>query len=187
MTKQAKWHVHPAKTQINLPRLVRVFAVCMKKLWAFSSPLSTQRGFWSDFTCSVWSVSPLCANVILLVLSCCGSFHYKEKQQHVTCVASKMDEIMFNMSRIVYRWRFPQPVELSARNACILSCTDSYRLLLCLLNISQVKYTNLYAIIELQHDKTSNMTCAPSEDSDQSGHLPNLISLHCPHEETLGS
>ena len=29
------------------------------------------------------------------------------------------------------------------------------------------------------------MTFAPSEDSDQSGHPPSLISLRCPHEETL--
>ena len=27
--------------------------------------------------------------------------------------------------------------------------------------------------------------CAPSEDSDQPGHLPSLISLRCPHEESL--
>ena len=27
---------------------------------------------------------------------------------------------------------------------------------------------------------------APSEDSDQPGHLPSLISLRCPHEESLG-
>ena len=26
------------------------------------------------------------------------------------------------------------------------------------------------------------MACAPSEDSDQPGHPPSLISLHCPHE-----
>ena len=31
------------------------------------------------------------------------------------------------------------------------------------------------------------MTLAPSEDSDQPGHLPSLISLRCPHEETTGS
>ena len=30
------------------------------------------------------------------------------------------------------------------------------------------------------------MICAPSEDSDQPGHPPSLISLRCPHEETLG-
>ena len=28
--------------------------------------------------------------------------------------------------------------------------------------------------------------CAPSEDSDQPGHPPSLISLCCPHEESLG-
>ena len=30
------------------------------------------------------------------------------------------------------------------------------------------------------------MTSAPSEDSDQPGRPPSLISLRCPHEETLG-
>ena len=30
------------------------------------------------------------------------------------------------------------------------------------------------------------MTCAPSEDSDQPGHLPSLTSLCCTHEETMG-
>ena len=41
--------------------------------------------------------------------------------------------------------------------------------------------------IEPLHDKTNKMTCAPSEDSDQPGHLPSLIrAFACPHEETLG-
>ena len=54
---------------------------------------------------------------------------------------------------------------------------------------------------EPPRDKTNKMACAPSEDSDQPGHLPNLIrvfavsacasaqsdhSLRCPHEESLG-
>ena len=30
------------------------------------------------------------------------------------------------------------------------------------------------------------MTCAPSEHSDQPGHMPSLISLRCLHEETTG-
>ena len=38
-----------------------------------------------------------------------------------------------------------------------------------------------------EHDKTNKLTCAPSEDSDQPGHPPSLISLCCLHEETLGS
>ena len=36
------------------------------------------------------------------------------------------------------------------------------------------------------YDKINKMTCVPSEDSDQPRHLPSLISLCCPHEETLG-
>ena len=31
------------------------------------------------------------------------------------------------------------------------------------------------------------MTCAPNKNSDQPTHLHSLISLHCLHEETLGS
>ena len=31
---------------------------------------------------------------------------------------------------------------------------------------------------QFAHDKTNKMTCAPSEDSDQSGHAPSLISIH---------
>ena len=43
-----------------------------------------------------------------------------------------------------------------------------------------------YFKYEPPHDKTNKMICAPSEDSDTSGHSPSLISLHCPHEETWG-
>ena len=40
-------------------------------------------------------------------------------------------------------------------------------------------------LYEPPHNKTNKMTFAHSEDSDQPGHLPSLISLRCPHEETL--
>ena len=43
-----------------------------------------------------------------------------------------------------------------------------------------------YAQYEPPHDKTNIMACAFSEDSDQPGHPPSLISLHCPHEESFG-
>ena len=33
----------------HLPSLIRVFAVCMKKAWALSYPLSTQWRLWSDW------------------------------------------------------------------------------------------------------------------------------------------
>ena len=39
-------------------------------------------------------------------------------------------------------------------------------------------------ILQMNCDKMSE--CAPNEDSDQPGHSPSLISLHCPHEESLG-
>ena len=39
---------------------------------------------------------------------------------------------------------------------------------------------------EPAHDKTNRMACAPSEDSYQPEHLPSMISLRCPHEESLG-
>ena len=41
-------------------------------------------------------------------------------------------------------------------------------------------------IYEPAHDKTNKMTCVPSKDSDQSGHPLSLISLRCPHEDSLG-
>ena len=37
------------------------------------------------------------------------------------------------------------------------------------------------------HDNTNKMACVPSKDSDQPGHLPSLISLLCPHEESVGA
>ena len=36
-----------------------------------------------------------------------------------------------------------------------------------------------YSKYEPPRDKTNKMICAPSEDSDQPGHLPSLISLCC--------
>ena len=38
---------------------------------------------------------------------------------------------------------------------------------------------------EPPHDKTNKMACVPIEDSDQPGHPPSLVSLRCPHEETI--
>ena len=43
------------------------------------------------------------------------------------------------------------------------------------------------ALKEPPYEKTSKMACVPSEDSDQPGHQPSLISHRCPHEENLGT
>ena len=40
---------------------------------------------------------------------------------------------------------------------------------------------------DMSRDMTTQQNeCAPSEDSDQPGHPPSLISLRCPHEKSLG-
>ena len=44
----------------------------------------------------------------------------------------------------------------------------------------------MFSIYEPPHDKTNKMACAPSEDSDQPGHPPSLISVRCLHVESLG-
>ena len=65
MTKPTKWHVRPGKTQISLGirPVWSVFAVCMKKAWILSYPLSAQRRLWSDWVdaqadlCLCWAQS----------------------------------------------------------------------------------------------------------------------------------
>ena len=42
-----------------------------------------------------------------------------------------------------------------------------------------------YCSHESEHDKT-NMTCAPSQYSDQPAHLPSLIRVQCPPGEGVG-
>ena len=39
---------------------------------------------------------------------------------------------------------------------------------------------------EPPQDKINKMACVPGEDSDKPGHVPSLISLRCPHEESHG-
>ena len=57
----------------HLPSLIRVLAVCMKKPWVLSYPLSAQRRLIILGRCPGWSESSLGAQIILLVLSWDGS------------------------------------------------------------------------------------------------------------------
>ena len=52
--------------------------------------------------------------------------------------------------------------------------------------LKYLNQTEIPNIDEPRHDKTNKMACAPSEDLDQPGHPPSLISLRCQHEESLG-
>ena len=64
------------------------------------------------------------------------------------------------------------------------------------INVQQLRpgmtsYTEPFWIIlsvtcEPPHDKTNRMACALNDVSVQPGHPPSLISLRCPHEESLG-
>ena len=45
---------------------------------------------------------------------------------------------------------------------------------------------NIFIKIELPHNTTNKITCASSEDSDQPGHPPSLISLHCALKSSQG-
>ena len=75
MTKPTKWPVCQTKTHISLGiRLVwLVFAVRMKKPWILSYPLRVQQRLIRLGGCPGWSELSLGAQVILLVLSCCGT------------------------------------------------------------------------------------------------------------------
>ena len=55
-------------------RLIKAFAVCMKKPWVLSYPLIAHQRLIRLGECPGWSESSLDAQVVLLVLSCCGSF-----------------------------------------------------------------------------------------------------------------
>ena len=65
--------MRPAKTPISrgTSNLIGVFVVCMKKHWVLCYPLSGQRSLCSDW--SDVQADSLGAQVILLVLLCCGS------------------------------------------------------------------------------------------------------------------
>ena len=56
------------------PSLIRVFIVRMKKPWVLGYPLSTQRRLIRLDGCPGWSESSLSTLIILLVLSCGGSY-----------------------------------------------------------------------------------------------------------------
>ena len=75
MTKPTNWCA-PSKVsdQPGHPSsLIRAFAVCMKKPWVLSYPLSAQSRLWSDWAVAQADLSLCWAQTILLVLSCCSS------------------------------------------------------------------------------------------------------------------
>ena len=81
MTKPAKWHVCPEKTQISMGicPVWSVFAVCMKKAWVLSYPLSAQPRLirlgrcWSESSLGAQSLCWFChvmAQFPLIIWAC---------------------------------------------------------------------------------------------------------------------
>ena len=81
------------------PSLIRVFAVCMKKAWVPSYPLSAQQRLWSALASGrmprlIWVFA--WGTLILLVLTCRGSFI-------PTSVWSPISEKHFSILIIIWR------------------------------------------------------------------------------------
>ena len=62
----------------HLPSLIRIFAVCMKRAWVLSYPLSTQQRLWSDWADAQADLSLHWAHshfvgFVMRRLICCGS------------------------------------------------------------------------------------------------------------------
>ena len=73
MTKQTKWHVHPAILPISLgiPQSDQS-SMCTQRMGGLGPKVSSC-GYWRLDSCPGWSESLLGAHDILLVLLCCGS------------------------------------------------------------------------------------------------------------------
>ena len=112
------------------PRLIRVFAVRMKKAWVLSYPLRAQRRLWSDWAGRmprlIWVFNG--RTLILLVLSCCGSF--KEYWCLLVLIWSargvvwKIPGEVFGC-QFLKRGSFDQPVHIE-ENMVFLLCTEQF-------------------------------------------------------------
>ena len=79
----------PSKDSLQPPSLIRVFAVCMKKAWVLSYPLSLQWRLWSDWAdLSVrWAhsfiMSRLIFGCLVCVCVCSNCAAHKWSVQHI--------------------------------------------------------------------------------------------------------
>ena len=92
-------------------------------------------------------------------------------QRHDFLVISNSNFNRGKLDSVVLAW------SLSQRSKPMCTCNPSI-IMAWLDTIS----TSIWAVTR----QNQQNDCAPSEDSDQPGHLPSLISLRSPHEESLG-
>ena len=103
MTKQTKWHVHPAKTQISLS-ICQVWSESLLSAWRKLGSLATIERTAKTLIrlgeCPGWPESSLGAKVILLVLSWGGSFNHiqfiriEESPWHLYPISGYFDQKM---------------------------------------------------------------------------------------------
>ena len=143
------------------PSLIGVFAVRMKKHWILSCPLSAQRRLWSDWADTQADLSLRWAlRSCFLVLSCC-LYKYCMRILYIDINLTFRNIQLYKHSlRDSNCYSLIKLIEFS-RYVCERTMLETMRNRLCLTEPCQ---------FEPQHDKTSNMTRAPSEDSDQPGH-----------------
>ena len=149
MTKPTKWHVRPAKTQINLGIRPVWSESLLCALWVAKDPSflhadsedSNQTGRMLRLICPRWAHMPFCWFCHAWLI-------------WTFCLSKKTD---FWNTLIIQKYL--QYLEYSIEIALLV-----WRIVL--------KWTSFV------HKVTYKMACAPSEHSDQSGHPPSLIRVY---------
>ena len=123
----------------------------------------------------------------IYVCSKCDN-HYQQKQHYTMHVAKcnimefnerpkfQCNECSYSAKRRERLMHHVQRVHRKEKNCkCELCDFTSYAMCSIRRHMAHAHLGENSIIIEPQHDNTNKMTCAPSEDSDQPGHPPNLI------------
>ena len=112
ITKLTNWSVHPVTTHISLgicPVWSVFFAVCMKKAWVLSYPLSAQRRLWSD-----WGMPRL-----IWIFAGCTSFHW------FCYAAAHMYKIFISLRLTIFKQFFRYLLREKIDGGCSVGTMDT--------------------------------------------------------------
>ena len=163
----------------HLPSLIRVFAVLSMGSLAPKLSSCGQRILWSDWANAQADLSLRWAHThfVGFVMSWL-IFVIMLKSAHIVFSYSKTSKRHRRTGKQCRPWA---EAIWSGSALHVFAQTSKYMYYEILL-----RRHNTQTIFEPEHDKSNKITCTPSEDSDQPGHLASLSSLCCPHEESLG-
>ena len=157
-----KCQVRPAKTQVTQGIrpvwLESLCAVCVAKDTVFLHFLHADSE--DRFEILLGAHSQFVGFVILRLIN--------KLQTHVRTATRCKGKAVFRFTK---KGKQKSPGRATSRS-CSQSLIPGGRETVTQINVCIVNRQNMY---EPQHGKTNNMACAPSEDSDQSGHPPSLI------------